>query len=185
MINVVQENRYIVSYFICHIFLFLGFFTIQKLNNSKTEKIHYSFYDLNLLRVTAYILMFIYVLSNIFTFITRGAALFSDDPYARETNFENGFGIFRRVNWGIGSFLVAALTILYVKERKSKYIYMMLSLALFTVMEGTKSSLLRILIVMAAMLEHPYFKEKYSISSSIKKYTPIGVILLFAAFFFV
>lgn len=175
IIYAVPELKFKVHYFSCQLALFFGFWLTQPAHSSSKKK-DFQFNDRGILAVTLYILLIVYLLSNLFTLYARGFAFFSDDPYARETNFENGFGIFRRVNWGIGSFICAGITILYLTKPKRIYIILIIFIAFLTALEGTKSSLLRIAIIIAALIYHPLFIEKKESIQKLKKFAPIGIV---------
>lgn len=184
VLYVVQEQRYINHYFICQLFLFLGFIFVQKiLPIRQNNQPSFHFYDRDVLVITVYILFGIYIVANVFIIYLKGAALFSNDPTARETNFEEGLGIFRRINWGIGSFLSAGFVVIYLTKPKRIFLFLLLVLAFFTALEGTKSALLRIVGVAALLIYHPFFINDKIIVNKLKKYAPIGVIALGVVFF--
>jgi hypothetical protein len=186
IVYVIKENIYIYHYFTCQLFLFLGFYSAKKYTLiQKTVDLKFDYNSKNLLEITIYTLFAIYIIANFYVLYTRGAALFSEDPTSRETIFEDGFGIFRRINGGVGSFLCAGLIILYLTTTKRIYLILIIIVTFFTALEGTKSSLLRIAIIFTALIYHPFFINDISLVKKIKKYTPFGVVLVAFVFFFI
>lgn len=184
VINTVQEPRYITHFFVCQLFLFVGFALVQETAvNNKSSLINrsFNFYDLDLLRYSVYTLFGVYICANLITLYVKGFALLSDNPnLAKVSNFQGGFGIFRKINWVLGSFLSAGLVILYFIETKRIYIVLLIILALFTALEGYKSSLMRIILSAVLLINHPYFSHNVRIIKKLKKYLPL-VILAIAA----
>lgn len=175
LIAFVVEPRYLIHYFGCQICLFAGFWLVQHYQQpDEPQQQAFNFKGLEQLTMTVYVLLIIYFLSNAYVLIERGSAFFSNDPYARETNFESGFGVFRRINWGVGSFLCAGVTILYLTKPKRVFFYLLLVLTLLTALEGTKSSLLRIVIIVASLLYHPFFAGQKAVVNRLKRLAPIG-----------
>ena len=186
IISIVNEPKYVIHYFVCQFFLFLGFLTVQKLPIVPTSaKVTFNFYNRDLLEVTVYALFILYVVTNLFVIYSRGTALFSSDPTAREKIFEEGFGTFRRINGGAGSFICAGLTILYLTKPSRIFLAFLAVLTFFTALEGTKSSLLRIVVIVAALVYHPYFRQNKVITDNVKKYAPMGVLLVGSLFIYI
>lgn len=189
VINSIQDPQYMIHFFICQLFLALGFIFIQKylVVNNSISNIHCCFYDLTLFKYTVYISFIIFLLANFTILYFKGFALLSDDPTtAKVTNFQGGFGIFRKINWGIGSFVSAGLLILFLIEGKRVYILLLAIFGLFIALEGSKSSLMRIILVAVLLINHPYFSGNKIIVDRLKKYVPLGfiaiAIVLYTAF---
>ena len=182
VINVLEsEPVYIYHFFICHFFLFVGFSSIvnylkRTRDTEKHLKLPVDFFDYYTVRLTVYILFFIYVLANIVLFYSTGFALLNDDPtLAKVENFSKGYGIILFINWGVGQFLLPAVIffILY-RPRAIDYTLLFFLIAL-TSLEGSKSALFRILIVLFLWVNHPLFKHKKQIVKWIKLSAPIGI----------
>lgn len=186
LIIYILEPKFVVHYFVCQLCVGIGFWITQKYHWVKNEeRIRFKFGGREQLAVTVYILLFVYFLTNAYTLFERGSAFLSDDPYARETNFESGFGIFRRINWGVGSFLCAGVTILYLTKPKRIFFYLLFLLAFLTALEGTKSSLLRIVIIVASLLFHPFFAEQKEVVKKLKRLAPVGGLAVVGAALFI
>lgn len=186
VINVVQDVNYVIHFFGCQLFLFLGFACVQEwlsVKQAKTQT-HSSFYDIHLLKYTAYVSFIVFVLANLLIFYSKGFALLSDDPNsAKVTNFQGGFGLVRKINWSIGSFLSASLIILYLVERKGRYLFLIAVFAFFIALDGSKSSLLRIIIVAVLLTHHAFFVTDKRLKNDLKKFIPIGIMAVVAVLY--
>lgn len=177
----------IAHFFLCQISLWLGFLFSNKkkqvlLNNNCNTT--FDFKDIRILEYTTYILLFFYVLSNLIVAQVKGFALLSENPSsAKVSYFQNGFGIFRKVNWGIGTFISTSLFFLYLKKNSIWFLYFLLVVILFTSLEGSKSSLLRILFSIGAVFYHPAFKYKRSLLKKFKQYLPLSFAAVLSVFF--
>ena len=184
VINVITDQRYIIHYFVCQLFLFIGFIVIQKQNLfHNTTKAALHFYDRNILANTAYAVFGIYIIANLYVFAFQGAALFSDDPFARVTLYGHGFGFVKDINRGAGGFLSAGFIILYITKPKRIYLLLTAILAFFTALEGSKSATLHILIIGVALIYHPFAIGSQNIVNNLKKYVPILILVITVLFF--
>lgn len=180
---------YIIHFFACHAFLYAGFvLTVRWLKKYKHPPVASastsSFFDYEALRITVYALFALYALANIVLFYTTGFALLSDEPtLAKVENFAKGFGIILKINWGVGSFVAAGLLYFMLSEKRWVNGILLLFVVFFTALEGSKSSLLRILITLFLLLNHQLFQHKKSIIKKLRLVAPLGILGLFGVFF--
>lgn len=190
IIEVVEEPKFIFHFFLCQLFLYLGFAFVQEKTKTyaiiKKPQDEYRFYDVDLLELTVYCLAFLYILANSVLFYTKGSALLTDNPTeAKVANFQQGFGIFRKINWSVGGVLGIGLIYLNLTQQNKRYQLLLLILVFFTALEGSKSSLLKIVFSAALLFFHPYFQKKQAIIRPYFKYIPVAIVGLFTVFFIV
>jgi len=185
-----DKTQYLIHFFACHLFYFLGFtFSESKFSSWYEHKKNRIFqpkeFDDNYsLQLTIYTLFGIYVLANIIMFYTTGFAFLDDDPTrAKVENYMNGFGIILKINWGIGGFLSAGLLYLILNWKQRSAMAMLLVVVFFTALEGSKSSLLRILITFGLLATHSLFSSNQRILQWFYRLAPIGLIILMSVFF--
>ena len=188
VINVVEEPRYIVHFFICQFFVWMGFASVQwytgiptkqSVNNTDPE-----FTDIDLLRYTTYVLWSIYVLSNLTFLQSKGFALLSDSPTLNKVaNFQEGFGIFRKINWAVGGVAGAALIFLYLTKNRRHYLILLLFLIGLTALEGSKGALVRYVIALGLFIFHPAFRYKQNLLKRVQKFQPLAIVSIFIVFF--
>lgn len=188
VISVVNEHKYIIHFFICQVCLLLGIYIVNRKyhwnNIIKYRPSYVSLSDYKLLDLAIYVFSFVYISANIIIFYTKGFALLSDAPTeSKVANFQQGFGVFRKINWSIGGVLGSSLFVMILVKPKKIYILLLGLLVLFTALEGSKSSLLRIIISAALVLYHPVFQKKQDIIKKYIKYIPVGIIGLLTVFF--
>jgi len=187
VIEVVEEFRNVVHYFICQLFVWLGFALVQKrTGNPAVQDLSSTpnFTDVNLLRYTSYILLGIYILSNLIILRTKGFALLSDTPTeSKVSNFQEGFGIFRKVNWAIGGVSSAGLLFLYLLQKRRRDILLLCIIVVFASLEGSKSSLLRYAVMTVLFIYHPAFRQHKQFVRIIKQFSPFAAIAIFGIFF--
>ncbi|WP_262891233.1 O-antigen polymerase [Spirosoma utsteinense] len=180
---------YQAHFFICHAFFFVGFTTATYLIRSKIKQdISLSapdqFYDFEVLRLVIYALFAFYLMANIVLFYTTGFALLSDDPtIAKVENFDKGFGIILKINWGIGSFLISGLLFFILSKARKVDIILFSIVIMLTALEGSKSSLLRILIIFMLLINHKLFLSKKKITPKFKLIVPLGIVAVLGVFF--
>ena len=185
-LNVLSDIKDIAHFFICQFFLFLGFLILQK-KHPYSDQINYRyvvFNDSKVLMLTVYLSLTLFIIGNSILFFTKGFALLSDTPSnSKVENFQDGFGLFRKINWALGGFVTIGLLFLYFTTSQRKYLYFLLIVVFFTALEGSKGSLLKILTAFAFLAYHPYFKDKKSLLKPFNKYIPVGIIcILFITF---
>lgn len=187
VIEIVEEPRNIIHYFICQFFAWMGFAWVQERSGNpvlcaSSEDIHFT--DTLLLRYTAYTLFVLYLLANLIILRTKGFALLSDAPTeAKVANFQEGFGIFRKINWAVGGVASSALFFLYLLEKKRRNLILLVIIVGFSSLEGSKGALLRYVIMVVLFVYHPIFKHQKQFRQQIKKYAPVAAIAVFGVFF--
>ncbi len=189
VIEAVPEQRDIWHFFACQFGLWLGIagvYHIKKgtsLMNSGDSNL-FQFDNITLLKWSTYVLLSIYVLSNLIVANTKGFALLSDAPSeSRVTNFQAGFGVFQKINWGVGTFVSTSLIFLYLYTLKRIYLYPLFIVILFTALDGSKSSLLRIVIAAGFVFYHPAFAQKREFAKKLQKFIPIALTGIMGIFF--
>jgi hypothetical protein len=191
VIQVVPTIEDAVHFFGCQISLWLGFFLIYRKPDLSPYKDPIklesaSFSDDLLLEKLTYILFVLYLISNIVIGYSKGFALFSDTPTeSKIANFQNGFGIFRKINWGVGTFVLTALIYLTLLKKSLIHIFLLCVVVILSSLDGSKASLLKIAVAAGVVLYHPALKDKRSALKKIKLYFPLFVILATGIFFYV
>lgn len=186
-----DQSLYLYHFFLCHAFLFIGFTITSDWCYSfrvETQSVYQAeqFYDYKILRIVVYTLSALYIVANIALFFTTGFALLSDEPtVAKVENFDKGFGIILLINWGVGGFLTAASLFLILSKPKNIDYLLLAVIVLFTALEGSKASLLRILITLVLLLNHPLFYYKIKTVKLLKCIAPIGMLAVLSIFFIV
>ncbi len=184
-----DRPEYVVHFFLCHMFFFVGFTAVSYWLRDLKQQVPpvqdpASFFDYITLRRVVYSLFTFYLLANIILFYTTGFALLSDEPTtAKVENFVKGFGIIQKINFSVGSFLTAGFLFLLLTEVRRLDLILFLIVILCTALEGSKSSLLRILTTFALLMHHPLFRHKRQVMSAFKLAAPIGLIAVFGVFF--
>jgi oligosaccharide repeat unit polymerase len=187
VIEVVEDPRNIIHYFICHFFAWAGFAWVQQRTGNpaiKSPRVDTLFTDVALLRYTSYVLFGIYVCSNLIILQTKGFALLSDAPSeAKVANFQEGFGIFRKINWAVGGVASAGLLFLFLLKKKRQDLVMLIIVIAFNALDGSKGALLRYVIMAALFIYHPAFRQQRQVRGQIKKYAPMAAAAIFGVFF--
>lgn len=184
-----ERSAYLIHFFLCQFFLYIGFVvTVHWLRNYSRQELHIKFpnefFDFETLRIVVYLLFAFYFLANIVLFYTTGFALLNDDPtVAKVENFTKGFGIIRKINTSIGSFLTAGLLFFVLAKIRWIDVFTLFIVIILTALEGSKSSLLRILITFVLLANHQLFIHKKEILGKIKLIIPLGILAVFGIFF--
>ncbi|MBO0937939.1 oligosaccharide repeat unit polymerase [Fibrella sp. HMF5335] len=187
VIEVVEEPRNIAHYFLCQFFVWAGFALVQRRTGNPaiqapSEGIHFT--DVTLLRYSCYVLFCIYFISNLIILRTKGFALLSDAPTeAKVANFQEGFGIFRKINWAVGGVASAGLLFLFLLKKKRQDLILLFVIIGLTALEGSKGALLRYAVMAALFIYHPVFNQHKKLRNQIKKYTPLAAVAIFGIFF--
>lgn len=187
--QIVPELSDVIHFFACQIAMCLGFMYAYKRYNVKIIKDNainniYYFKDTNLVSLVSYVLLVIYITSNLFVAYNKGFTLLSDAPTeAKVANFKEGYGVFRKVNWGVGTFISTAFVYLYLDKKLKRYLVILFVISLFTALEGSKSSLMRIVIAAGFVLYHPAFVQELSFLKKYKWFLPILALCVLSVFF--
>jgi oligosaccharide repeat unit polymerase len=188
VVEVVEEVRYVWHFFGCQLCVWAGFALVQERTNRPglvaNESTDARFTDKVLLEYTVYALFGIYIISNLIILQSKGFALLSADPsQTKVTNFQQGFGIFRKINWAVGGVTTAGLIFLYLDRQRQRYLTLLLLVIALTALEGSKGALLRFAISFGIFLYHPAFRHSQELLSRLKKLAPLGAIAIFGVFF--
>lgn len=178
--QVIPDINDIFHFFGCQISLWMGFLLAyrhnRKLHNDKPEQT-YSFSNQSILRWTTYLLLAVYILSNVIIGYIKGFALFSDNPTeSRFADFQGGFGLFRKINWATGKFVITGLLYMYLTEKKKKDIGFFLLVVFFSSIDGSKSALFGVIAVVGILFYHPAFSQKKILLKKIQRYTPVFIL---------
>ena len=188
-IEVIPNTSDLLHFFGCQLALWLGFVAAYQPLLGKQELIQseqsYDFHDQTLLRWAAYLLLCLYILSNLIIGYVKGFALFSDEPtVSKIANFQQGFGLFRKINWSTGTFAFTALLYLFLVKKKKIDLVLLGVVVLFTSLEGSKSALLQIAISSGIVIYHPAFSQQRLLLKKFQQFIPvlatgtIGIFLL-------
>lgn len=189
VIEAVPEQRDVWHFFACQFGLWAGIagaYNLKKGNDlmSVTDSSLFRFDSIPLLKWSTYALLCIYLLSNLIIANTKGFALLSDTPSeSRVANFQAGFGVFQKINWGVGTFVGTSLIFLYLYTLKRQYLYPLLIVVVFTALDGSKSSLLRIVIAAGFVFYHPAFAQKRESVKKFQKFIPVALVGIMSVFF--
>lgn len=188
VVEVVEDPRYVWHFFICQLCVWAGFALVQErtkrpgVSAAPIDGVHFT--DKKLLEYTTYVLFGIYLLSNVIILQSKGFALLSDDPsHTKVTNFQQGFGIFRKINWAVGGVTSAGLMFLYLDQQRRRDLMLLLILIGLTSLEGSKGALLRFAIGFGIFLYHPAFRLRQDLLKKIKRFFPLGAMAIFGIFF--
>lgn len=184
-----DRPAYLVHFFLCNASVFTGFSMMTyQLREYRRQilpvKSPTHFFDYQTLRLVVYTLFCLYILANVVLFYTTGFALLSEDPtVAKVENFTRGFGIIRKINLSVGSFLSAGLLFFILSESRRFDILLLLVLIVLTGLEGSKSSLLRILTTFVLIVNHQLFRHKSEVIRKTKLAIPLGIVAVTGIFF--
>lgn len=171
-VDSVELYARIVGYFCC---FYIGFFAAMGKPTIATQPLvmRSGVRHFKLVIVIGCTLFF---LANLVVWANSGFILLSDDPsLLKSTAYAGGFGVVRRINWGLGVFILIAATYWYLWER-SKTALVWLGLAmLISISGGSKSSLLPFIFALGL-----YFLNPFRPASS-EQYMPSRRILLYVA----
>jgi len=190
-IQVIPSTQDIIHFFACQISLWLGCKIAYSRSNSITSTIvskgeSNQFSDQYILQWTTYSLLFIYVISNIIVGYSKGFALLSDTPTeSKIANFQQGFGLFRKINWSTGTFVTTSLCFMYFLKKKRIDLIFLFIVIFFSSLEGSKSALLQIAISAGIILYHPVFSDKKAFVKKFQRYIPVFLIGTMVVFFIV
>jgi len=188
VIEVVPEQRDVNHFFACQFGLWSGIALAYYLKNGAAvmkadNPNQFKFDNIALLKWCTYVALSIYVLSNLIIASTKGFALLSDAPSAsRVANFQAGFGVFQKINWGVGTFVSTSLIFMYLYTSKRQFLYPLLIVIIFTALDGSKSSLLRIVIAAGFIFYHPAFSQKREAAKKFQKFIPIALLGIMGVF---
>ncbi len=188
VIETLDDPKRIVHYFICQLCVFIGFAWVQQRTGNpalqeSSQKIDvYS--DILFLRYLVYVLLAIYLASNLFLFYNKGFALLSDTPSSdKVTNYQGGFGLFRKINLAIGGVASTGLTFLYLNKMRKGDLALLIVMMLVGSLEGSKGALVRYVLCFGMFLYHPAFRHRRDLLKRIQRLAPIAFVGVFGVFF--
>ena len=189
VIEVVPDIIDVLHFFGCQLCLWIGFFIAYRTSGFETKTNFQlqrlsNFSGYGVLRWLTYILLSIYVISNLYIAYSKGFALLSDAPSeSKVANFQEGFGIFRKINWSLGTFTSTSLVFLFLSKRRRIDLVCLTIVVLFTSLEGSKGALLQIAISVGVVFYHPAFSEQRQIFARYKRFAPLAFIGIMGVFF--
>ena len=186
--QVIPDLQDILHFFGCQIALWIGFLiaynkSSHSLNNTRPFlSCHFS--DILILKWTSFFLLIVYISSNIIIGFSKGFAFLSDNPSeAKIANFQQGFGLFRKINWSTGTFVSTAFIYLYIVTKKKLYLTFLSIVAIFYSLDGSKAALSQIAISAGIVLYHPLFSNKQKLLKKMHRYFPLILVLVMSTFF--
>lgn len=189
VIEVVREVADVVHFFLCQFAVLIGFRLYYRNKSKENSPQLFSnlgehFSDKKLLEWATLFLFILYVSANLFIAYSKGFTLLSSAPTeAKVANFQNGFGIIRKINWGVGTFLCSSLIFLYLLRKNKVYLVLLSIISFFIILDGSKSSLLRVAIAAGLIFYHPLFETERATLVNLKKYSVLFTGALFAVIF--
>jgi oligosaccharide repeat unit polymerase len=187
----IPETQDVLHFFGCQIALWFGFviayrqkkYTVVSVNSS--ERV-YDFSDQVLLRWTTYLLLIVYIMSNIIIGYSKGFALLSNSPTeSKIADFQEGFGLFRKINWSAGTFVSTSLIFMYFLRNKKIDLIFLIIVILFSSLEGSKSALLQVAVSVGIIFYHPLFSNRQILMKKFQRYLPLIFIGVMGVFFLV
>lgn len=162
-IETVNSLFHVINFFAAHLFFYFGFLwgTRSRLKYKRKNII----IDTTLMPTTSQIrflkilvmIAFVFWISvNIYA-LKEVLALLSNNPtVAKSENFEGGLGWVRRINWGLGPFLLSAtLVVLMFSKSKAMFALLLVVQVFFAAMSGGKGSILGLIFTIAYLSHHP------------------------------
>jgi len=178
-IYVVPSTQDLIHFFGCQVAVWIGFVIAHRQTNYSFVGIGqpgrvYSFSNKSLLRWSTYLFLTVFILSNFIIGYVKGFALLSDAPStAKFSNFQEGFGLFRKMNWALGTFSIISLVFMYLIDGKKIDILFIAIVTFFSSLEGSKGALLQIAVSAGVVFYHPAFSDKRSILKKFQRYMPL------------
>ncbi len=184
-IQVIPTTEDLIHFFGCQASVWVGFVIAHRRTNysfagiGRSNKV-YDFSNQSLLKWITYSFLVVYILSNIIIGYSKGFALLSERPTeAKFGNFQEGFGLFRKMNWALGTFITISLVFMYFVRRHKLYLILLTVVAFFSSLEGSKGALLQIIVSAGVVFYHPAFLENRTLLKKFRRYVPfvfVGVI---------
>ena len=189
VLEVIPDLEGLLHFFGCQLSLWFGFFVCYSKSKEINSKLisaneRFVFTDQPLLRYTTYFLLIIYITSNIIIGYAKGYAFLSDNPTGDKiTNFQQGFGLFRKINWSTGTFVTTSLVYMYLIKRKGVDLVFLFVVTFFYSLDGSKAATLQVFISAGVIFYHPAMLDKKNILKKIKRYFPLAFLLIVGTFF--
>lgn len=188
VIEALDDPKQVIHFFVCQLCVFIGFAWVQqRTGNPALRKVWQEVdvrSDIALLRSLVYVFLAIYLLSNLFLFYTKGIALLSDTPSSdKVTNYQGGFGLFRKINLAIGGVASTGLTFLYLDRMRKHDLVWLIVMMLVGSLEGSKGALVRYVLCFSMFLYHPAFRHRRDLLKRLQRLAPLALVGVFGVFF--
>ena len=155
---IVKDPLYLINFLGCQIFFLCGFFCFAGKGLEKADLLNSRFFQntnlfqISLIKWYAIFATFFLVVGNLILIKANGFTLFAEDPSAAKvTNFTGGFGIVKRMNWGMLYLTGLCLLIVSIFKRDIKYAALILLLVLILAQGGSKGALLYFIFLIALL----------------------------------
>ena len=181
--QIVPDTKSLLHFFGCQVCLWIGFLIAYGINKKSEVSVltvsESTFRNQSLLRLTTYFLLVVFVITNVVIGYFKGFALLTDAPTeAKIANFQQGFGLFRKLNWSTGTFVSTSLFFMFFHEKRKADLIALAVVIIFTALEGSKSSLLQIAVSAGIVIYHPAFYKQRANFRKYRWFMPIGVVAI-------
>ena len=188
--QIVPDTEGIIHFFGCQACLWVGFVFAYRHYDYKIGhdliETKSTFQGQLLLRWVTYLLLIVYVFTNMIIGYVKGFSLLTDAPTeAKIANFQQGFGLFRKLNWSTGNFVGTALFFMFFVEKRKIDLVSLAVVIIFTALEGSKSSLLQIAVSAGIIIYHPAFAKQRLRFRKYRWFMPIGLLGILSTTFVV
>ena len=165
-INLVDSPYHMMNFFGAHLFFYFGFvFGSRDKAKDLSGQVKSaamsppSVEAVRFLELVVILGLLVWMGANLYAFKSVTALLSNNPSLTKAENVEAGMGIVRRINWGMGPFLLTAtmLVLTFSKHRKL-FLSLLLLQVLFTMLNGSKGALLGLIFTVAYMNNHPVLK---------------------------
>lgn len=188
-IQVIPTLEDIIHFFGCQLSLWIGFVVAYrkvKYSHNGIGKLKevFKFSDQSLLKWITYMLLIVYLISNLIIGYSKGFALFSGAPSeSKIANFQEGFGFFRKINWSVGTFVYTSLMFMYFLKKRFVDLFFLVVVIFFSSLDGSKGALLQIAISAGIIFYHPAFSSRRIELKNLQRYMPLLLIAVMSLFF--
>lgn len=189
VLYVVPVAKDVLHFFGCQVALWIGFVIAYRQASSirgeiKKHEPICKFSNHLILYWTTYFLLTVYIVSNIIIGYSKGFALLSDTPTeSKIANFQEGFGLFRKINWSTGTFVTTALFYMVLVKKRTIDLFFLLISIFLSLLDGSKSALLSVVISIGIVFYHPVFSDKRVLLRKFQCYLPLVFVGVFGIFF--
>jgi hypothetical protein len=158
-----------LAFFGTHIFFFLGFWRGSRQLTAAPAHIppeaegSAPLRELKIIVILAFVL---WLAVNVYTASQKGFALLAEDPsVAKGDNFAGGLGFVRRINWGLGTFVLCGTLFLYAASKRKKLYLLLLAVQIgFLAMSGAKGALLGVIFGVAYLTAVPALRGNHALA---------------------
>jgi hypothetical protein len=118
-----------------------------------------------LIRVVA-VATLVFLAANTVFFASAGIPLLAESPtLAKVESYASGFGLVRRINWGLGVFVAFGLTYLLLLRARAWVVLAYAAVAVVLFLSASKSALLPLLLALMLLYHHPSVKTRLRITT--------------------